>query len=88
MILIEMQLAGELDFATVMINMAHISEVSEYENDVQLTMASGNTYHITKTTFQAAIGSVEGINYLKFKAEGDEPVDEVTEVEGELVPAE
>ncbi|MGL5014915.1 MAG: hypothetical protein ACRC6V_11585 [Bacteroidales bacterium] len=85
MILIEMQLAGELNFATVMINMAAVSEVSEYEHDVQLTMMSGNTYHITKDTFQAAIGSVEGISYLKFKTEDTE---EVTEVEGEVIPAE
>ncbi len=86
MILIEMKLAGELDFTSVMINMAQISEVSEFENDVQVTMVSGNTYHITKETFQAALGSIEGISYLKFKTEDD--AEEITEVEGEVIPAE
>ncbi|MGL5015034.1 MAG: hypothetical protein ACRC6V_12200 [Bacteroidales bacterium] len=67
MILIEMKLAGELDFATVMINMAHVSEVSEMSDSVHMTMVSGNTYHVTTETFHAAIGSIEGLNYLKFK---------------------
>ncbi|MGL5567024.1 MAG: hypothetical protein ACRDC4_14965 [Plesiomonas sp.] len=86
MILIEMKLAGELDFTSVMINMAQISEVSEFENDVVLSMVSGKTYHVDKTSFQAALGSIEGISYLKFKTEDE--AEEITEVEGEVIPAE
>lgn len=87
MIIIEMKLAGELD-GTVMISLQHISEVEEMGESVRLQMVSGNSYVVTTETFQAAIASVEGFSYLKFRTEGEE-VDntEVDAVEGEFIPA-
>lgn len=87
MIIIEMKLAGELE-GTVMIALQHISEVEEMGEAVRLYMASGNSYVVSTETFHAAIGSVEGLSYLKFKTEDEEVnTEEVEAVEGEFIPA-
>lgn len=90
MILMEMNLTdGVTVEGSQMINMSAISEVEEMETCVRLHMLSGNSYLVTGETFAAAINSVEGFNYMKIKT--DEPVEaveEVTEVEGEVIPAE
>lgn len=88
MIIIEMKLAGENE-GTQMISLQHISEVEELGEAVRIHMSSGNSYVVTTETFQAAIASVDGLSYLKFRTEGEE-VDntEVEAVEGEFIPAE
>lgn len=87
MILIEMKLAGEME-GTQMIALQHISEVSEEGEAVRLHMSSGNSYVVTTETFHAAIASVEGFSYLKFKTEDEEVnTEEVEAVEGEFIPA-
>ncbi|MGL5015044.1 MAG: hypothetical protein ACRC6V_12280 [Bacteroidales bacterium] len=88
MIIIEMKLAGEMAQGTQMISLQHISEVEEMGDEVRLHMSSGNSYVVTTETFHAAIASVDGLSYLKFKTEGEEvDNDEVKAVEGEFIPA-
>lgn len=92
MIVIEMKLAEELNQGTIMIALQHISEVEEMGNAVRLLMASGNSYVVTAETFHAALASIEGFSYLKFKTEEQiaaeaAAAEEVKEVEGELIPA-
>ncbi|MGL5013101.1 MAG: hypothetical protein ACRC6V_02265 [Bacteroidales bacterium] len=84
----EMVLCGDVE-GSVMVNMASISEVEEMESCVRLHMTSGNSYVVTGDTFAAALQAIEGIQYMKITeapVEGEE--EEVTEVEGEVIPAE
>lgn len=61
-----------------MISPAHVSEVIEHGGHIEIRMASGSSYNVSRSSFGGMLNALEDAKYLKVDRAA---ADEITETE-------